>query len=160
MKKFVLIFFALFIGLNVYGQRRRDLTQPIRTNGEPTKQQIEKRDRMMKERREEFIANFMSTLEADEFQKVIIKQHLDSFYEAKLAILKTRFEHRIDREAAVKNLEDTHFLELKELISDGDMTKIKEMIAGGFDEKEVVKEKKKKKRRKKKKNEDDDSDNK
>jgi hypothetical protein len=151
MKKLVLIIFTLFIGLNVQGQRRRDYTQPVRTSSEPTKQQIEKRDRMMKERREEFIANFMSTLEADEFQKVIIKQHLDSFYEAKLAILKTNFEHRLDREAAIKNLEDTHFLELEGLISEGDMKKIKEMVRGGFDEKEFLKEKKKKKRKKKKK---------
>lgn len=151
MKKLVFVLFALLVGLNNYGQRRRDFTQPVRTNSEPTKQQIEKRDRMMKERREEFIANFMSTLEADEFQKVIIKQHLDSFYEAKLAILKTRFEHRLDREAAVKKLEDTHFVELEGLITEGDMKKIKDMVRGGFDEKEFLKEKKKEKRKKKKK---------
>jgi hypothetical protein len=150
MKKLVFVLFALLVGLNNYGQRRRDFTQPVRTNSEPTKQQIEKRDRMMKERREEFIANFMSTLEADEFQKVIIKQHLDSFYEAKLAILKTRFEHRLDREAAVKKLEDTHFVELEGLITEGDMKKIKDMVRGGFDEKEFLKEKKKEKRKKKK----------
>jgi hypothetical protein len=151
MKKLVFVLFALLVGLNNYGQMRRDFTQPVRTNSEPTKQQIEKRDRMMKERREEFIANFMSTLEADEFQKVIIKQHLDSFYEAKLAILKTRFEHRLDREAAVKKLEDTHFVELEGLITEGDMKKIKDMVRGGFDEKEFLKEKKKEKRKKKKK---------
>lgn len=150
MKKVLLILFALFIGLNVYSQRRSNMNDRIpQTNREPTEKDIAKRDKMMKERKEEFIANFLTTLEADDFQKEIIKQRLNSFYDAKVEIFKTKFEHAIDRETAVKKLEDTHFADLKELITEGDMAKIKQMITGGFDEKEVVKEKKKKKKNKK-----------
>lgn len=151
MKKIVLVLFALFIGLNVFGQRSRSMNNRIpQTSREPSKQDIEKRDRMVKERKDEFVANFLTTLEADDFQKEIIKQYLNSFYDAKIAILKTRFEHTFDREQAVKKLEDTHFTDLKELITEGDMAKIKVMITGGFNEKEAVKEKKKKKKKRKK----------
>ena len=44
-----------------------------------------------------------------------------------------------------------HFKDLEELISESDMAKIKEMIKGNFDEKEIVKEKRKKKKKKRRK---------
>jgi len=161
MKKTVFIIFALLIGLNVYGQmgRRNRSNRIPQATREPSEKDIEKRNRLIEERKEEYIENFLTTLEADDFQKQIIKQYLNSYYEAKLAIIKTPFEHHFDRERAMKNLDDTHFSELKELISEGDMAKIKELTKGDFDEKEVVKEKKKKKkkRKKKKKKKDDDS---
>jgi hypothetical protein len=152
MKKIVFIIFALFIGLNVFGQRQRrgNMNGIPQTNREPTEQEIAKRDRLIKERKDEFIANFITTLEADDFQKEIIKQTLNSFFEARVALYKTRFEHSLDRKKAAEQLEESHFKELKELISEHDMTKIKEMLKGGFDEKEVKKEKKKKKKKRKK----------
>ncbi|MFC0604365.1 hypothetical protein [Winogradskyella pulchriflava] len=151
MKKSALIIIALFIGFSAFGQIGRNMNDRIpQTNRQPTEKDIEKRNRLMKERRDEFVANFLSTLEADDFQKEIIRQNLDTYYDAKMAIFKTNFEHHFDREQAIKELDDTHFVELKELISEGDMTKIKEMIKGNFDESEVKKEKKKKKRRKNK----------
>lgn len=154
MKKSVLVLFALCIGLNVFGQRRnRNLNRIPQTRSEPTEQEIAKREREMKERKDEYIANFLTTLEADDFQKEIIKQNINSFFEAKIAIFKTRFERSFEREQAVKKLEDSHFKELEELISKNDMKKIREMIKGDFNEKEVVKEKKKK-RKKRKKNKD------
>ncbi|EDP70545.1 hypothetical protein FBALC1_07298 [Flavobacteriales bacterium ALC-1] len=152
MKKTIFIVFAIFLGLNAYSQVGRNMNDRLpRAQREPTEKDIARRDRMIKERKDKFIANFLTTLEADDFQKEIIKQHLNSFYDAKVEIFKTKFEHAIDREAAIKKLEDTHFVELTELISKGDMAKIKEMITGGFDEKEVEKEKKKKKKKKKRK---------
>ncbi|WP_299126160.1 hypothetical protein [uncultured Winogradskyella sp.] len=156
MKKTVLIIFALLIGLNVFGQMRRNRNSGIpQTTREPSEKDIEKRKRLMEERKDEYIANFISTLEADDFQKEIIKQYLNSYYDAKVALLKIRFEHSLDREKAIKNLDDTHFVDLKELISEGDMEKIKGMIKGEFDENEVVKKKKKEKKRKKKKKKDE-----
>ena len=79
MKKTVLILFTLFIGLNVFGQRRRDMNGIPQTNREPTEQEIAKHKRMIEERKNEFVANFLTTLEADDFQKEIIKQTLLSF---------------------------------------------------------------------------------
>ncbi|MCA0153214.1 hypothetical protein [Winogradskyella vincentii] len=151
MKKIVIALLLLFLGLNVYSQTRRDRMGNPQVSSEPSEQDIEKRKRMIEERKLEYIDNFLSTLEADEFQKVIIKQHLLTYYDAKMAVLKTRFEHSLDRNNAIKALEDNHFKELETVISEGDMNKIQDMIKGDFDEKAVKKEKKKKKKKKKKK---------
>lgn len=160
MKKTLLILFALCIGFSTYGQIRRDRNRIPQTNTEPSDAEIEKRKREVEERKKEFIANFLSTLQADEFQKEIAKQHINSFFEKKIAILKTPFDHSLERKEAIESLENTHFKELEELISESDMTKIKDMIKGGFDEDEVKKKKKKekKKKRKKKKKKEKDSD--
>lgn len=151
MKKAVLFIFALILGLNIHAQsQRRDSNNIPHTNREPTKEEIAKRERDLEERKAEYVDNFLTTLEADEFQKHIIKQNIYSFFDAKLAIMKTRFEHRIERQQAINNLENTHFKDLEELISEDDMSKVKKLIKGDFDEKEVVKKKKKKKRKRKK----------
>ncbi|GAA4243967.1 MULTISPECIES: hypothetical protein [Winogradskyella] len=152
MKKITLVLFALLLGLNIHAQSQRGRTNNIpQTNREPTDSEIEKREREMEERKEEYINNFISTLEGDEFQKHITKQTIVSFFDAKLAILKIKYEHYLDRKAAIEHLEKTHFTELKELISESDMTKITEMIKGEFNEKEVVKKKKEKRKKKKRK---------
>ncbi|WP_405572216.1 hypothetical protein [Winogradskyella sp. Asnod2-B02-A] len=156
MKKLVIIVFAILFGFNLHAQRQRGNMNGIpQTNREPTEQEIAKREREMEERKEEYIDNFLTTLEADEFQKHIIKQNINSFFEAKIAILNTKFEHYLDRVKAIEDLENTHFKDLEELISEADMTKIKEMIKGKFDEKEVAKKKKKKRKNKKKKKDKD-----
>ena len=150
MKKIVIISFALLLGFSVQAQLRRDrMGNPV-VNSQPTQQDIEKRKQMIEERKEEYIANFITTLEADDFQKEIIKQYLDSYYDAKIALLKVKYERSLDRDEAIKQLDNTHFKELEELISKNDMDKIKELIKGNFDEKEVKKERKKKRKKKKK----------
>ncbi|WP_179008306.1 hypothetical protein [Winogradskyella forsetii] len=156
MKKIILIAFALLLGLNIHAQRRRNTTNTIpQTNREPTEEEIAKREREIEERKEEYVDNFLTTLEADEFQKHIIKQKILSFFDEKMVIFKTEFNHSIDRKSAIEKLENTHFKELEDLISEDDMTKIQDMIKGDFDEKEVVKEKKKKRKRKKRKKDKD-----
>jgi hypothetical protein len=171
MKKSILILFALLLCLNVYSQsmgnrnNNRNSSRIPQSNAEPTEQQIAKQKREMEERKAEYIANFLTTLEADDFQKEITKQTISSYFDAKVALFQVRYERSIDRQDAMKNLEKSHFKDLKTLISEDDMTKVNEMISGDFDEKEVVKEKKKKKKKKKKKNkkdedeEDEDEDN-
>ena len=155
MKKIVLVAFALLLGFSTYGQRRRDrMGNPV-IQREPTEQDIENYKRKVEERKEEFIANFLTTLEADDFQKEIIKQYLNSYFDEKQKLYKIKYERSFDRQQAVKKLDDTHFKDLEELISKGDMAKIKEMIQGDFDEKEVKKEKKKKKKRRKNKDSDE-----
>ncbi|MEP5256499.1 hypothetical protein [Winogradskyella rapida] len=148
MKTSLLVIFTLLLGLNVEAQRSRsrDMNNIPQSNREPTEQEIAKREREMEERKEEYIDNFLTTLEADDFQKHIIKQNILSFFDEKMAIFKTQYEHSLDRKEAIKNLEDTHFVELEELISEPDMAKIKEMIKGGFDEKDVKKKKKRQRR--------------
>ncbi|SDH48431.1 hypothetical protein [Winogradskyella thalassocola] len=153
MKKTVLLVFIILLSLNINAQMRGGSQNNIpQSNREPTEQEIAKYEREAEERKEEYIANFLTTLEADDFQKQIIKLNINSFLEKKIALLKTRFEHHLDRDTAIKNLEDSHFLELKELISEADMGKIRELIKGDFNEKEVVKKKKKKRKKDKRKN--------
>lgn len=150
MKNIFLILFTLFIGFNAFGQRHRDMNRIPEPNREPNKEQIAQNERKMEERKEEYIDNFLTTLEADEFQKHIIKQTINTFFDARLEVLKTRFNHSLDRNQAMKDLESTHFSELKELISKDDMSKITDLLKGEFDEKEVVKKKKRKKNKKQK----------
>lgn len=155
MKKIVFVAFALLLGFNTYGQGRRDrMGNPI-VQREPTDKDIENYKRKVEERKEEFLANFLTTLEADDFQKEIIKQYLNSYFDEKQKLYKIKYERSFDRQQAVKKLDDSHFKDLEDLISTGDMTKIKEMIQGDFDEQEVKKEKKKKRKRRKNKDKDE-----
>merc|ERR1711916_33454 len=146
MKNILLAFSLILLSFNSYSQVRRNMNNIPQTSREPTEKEIAKREREVEERTEEYILNFLSTLEADDFQKEIIKQKIYSFFDAKIAIFKTQYDHNLDRKEAIKKLEENHFKELEELISENDMKKVREMIKGDFDEKEVIKDKKKKKR--------------
>ncbi|MEO1033318.1 MAG: hypothetical protein AAFX55_18160 [Bacteroidota bacterium] len=157
MKKLILIALALLLGFSSYAQRRDRMGNPI-VPREPTEEEIAKYQRLIEERKDEYIANFITTLEADDFQKEIIKQYLNSYFDRKEELLKVRYERSFDRQQAMKKLDDTHFKELEELISKNDMVKIKEMIKGDFDEKEVKKKKKKKKKKRKKKKDEEEND--
>jgi hypothetical protein len=148
MKKIVVILLIMFLGLNTYGQMDRSISRTARRTGQTPEQQMERRNEMIEERKNEYINTFMSTLEGDDFQKEIIKQKIHSFYDEKLVLLKAPFERSFDRQQAIKQLEESHFVELKDIISESDMLKIKEMIKGEFDDKEVKKKKKRKNRKK------------
>lgn len=149
MKKAALLVFALLIGLSTQGQSRRDRTGNPVINREPTEEEIAKYEKKLEERKDEFIANFLTTLEADAFQKEIIKQYLNSYFLAKKEIFKINYERTFDKKQAIKKLDETHFKDLEELISENDMNKIKDLIKGNFDEKEVIKKNKKRKKKNK-----------
>lgn len=150
MKKSALLIFALLLAFSTHAQSRRDrMGNPV-INRKPTEEEIAKYEQKLEERKDEYIDNFLTTLEADDFQKEIIKQYLNSYFEAKTEVLKIKYERSFDREQAIKKLDESHFKDLEELISENDMTKIKDMIKGDFDEKEVKKKKKKKRKKKKK----------
>lgn len=163
MKKILLSTCFLLMSISIFAQVAGRRTSPLRnripqSQQEPTEGQIAERERKIEERKQEFLNNFLTTLEADDFQKEIIKQTLEDYFEKKIALYKVQYSVREERADAVKNLDSMHFKELKSLISKGDMKKINDMISGGFDEGEVKKKKKKaKKKRKKKKKDTDDS---
>lgn len=155
MKHIIILMLFVFSFNTIDAQIRRgglgmNRNRMPQTNNQPTEKDIEKHKRMMEERKEEYIANFLTTLEADEFQKEIIKQTLNGFFDEKVALYKEQYDRIFDRNQAVKKLEETYFLELEELISENDMAKIREMIKGDFDENEVKKKERKKKKRKNK----------
>jgi hypothetical protein len=116
----------------------------------PNESQKERMERKIEERKQEYINNFLSTLNADDFQKEIIKQKLISFFDEKIALSKQQYGRSIEYQEAVRKLEDSHFKDIEPMLTEENMAKIKEMIQGDFDEKEVIKEKKKKKDKKKK----------
>ena len=116
----------------------------------PNESQKERTERKMEERKQEYIDNFLSTLNADDFQKEIIKQKLISFFDEKIALSKQQYGRNFEYQEAVRKLEDSHFKDIEPMLTEENMAKIKEMIQGDFDEKEVIKEKKKKKDKKKK----------
>ncbi|MBO3117562.1 hypothetical protein J4050_12445 [Winogradskyella sp. DF17] len=139
----------LFIGLSSFSQVIRNPNGVPNNYRDPTEQELERRDEKMEERKEEYVNNFLFTLEGDEFQKVLVKQRLYTYYDAKKVIFTSQYEHSIERESAIKNLDDTHFKDLEDIISENDMKKIKEFVNGKFDEKAAVKAMKKKKKKKK-----------
>jgi hypothetical protein len=114
----------------------------------PNESQKERTERKIEERKQEYINNFLSTLKADDFQKEIIRQKLNSFFEEKIALSKQQYNRSFEYQEAVRKLEDNHFKDIEALLTEENMTKIKEMVKGDFDEKEVLKEKKKKKEKK------------
>ena len=73
MRKTILLIFTILLGLNINAQRQGNNRSNIpQTNREPSEQEIAKYEREAEERKEEYIANFLTTLEADDFQKQII----------------------------------------------------------------------------------------
>ncbi|MDB9782353.1 hypothetical protein OAB88_04525 [Winogradskyella sp.] len=154
MKKIVFILFTLFVSINIYGQRRRNLNAPPVTSRAPTENDIAKRQREIDERKDEYVANFLKTLEADDFQKEILKQYIDSFYQEKIVIFKGKYSHRDERKKALETLKGLHFVEVKALMSDADIVKLTDFIDGKFDDQVEPEDKKKKKKRRKKKKKD------
>lgn len=130
--KTLVIIFTIGLG-SIYAQ-----------NVAPNASQKELQERKLEERKQEYISNFLTTIDADDFQKEIIKQKIDSFFEKKLALLKLPYKRSVELQEAVHNLENTHFKDIEDIISEDTMSKIKEMIQGDFDEKKVKKEKRKK----------------
>ena len=141
MKKYILTISLLTI---------LSFNKSLSQNVLPNESQKERAERKMEERKQEYIDNFLSTLNADDFQKEIIKQKLISFFDEKIALSKQQYGRNFEYQEAVRKLEDSHFKDIEPMLTEENMAKIKEMIQGDFDEKEVIKEKKKKKDKKKK----------
>ncbi|GAA0745999.1 hypothetical protein GCM10009431_21780 [Gaetbulibacter jejuensis] len=93
----------------------------------------------------EFIENLVSSLSVDDFQKEIIKQKLNSYFDEKQKIHQSNFPSYI-REEKLNELDRTHFTELKDICKDEVIGKIQEAV------KNPLEHKKKNKRKKKNKN--------
>nr|WP_321245506.1 hypothetical protein [uncultured Psychroserpens sp.] len=102
----------------------------------------------MEKKKKEYINDFVGTLKVDDFQKEIIKQQMESYFEEfkKINLLRLReFEHK----ALVQKLDDTHFADLKAMITEEQMEKIMDALKGKWNHSEEKKKKKKEKKRKK-----------
>lgn len=115
-------------------------------NTPPNESQKVRMEQKMEERKQDYINNFLYTLDADEFQKEIIKQKLNSFFDEKIILLKRPYNRSVELQEAITNLENSHFKDIVNMVSEDTMKKIVEMAQGDFNEKEVVKEKRKKRK--------------
>lgn len=115
-------------------------------NTPPNESQKVRMEQKMEERKQDYINNFLYTLDADEFQKEIIKQKLNSFFDEKIILLKRPYNRSVELQEAITNLENSHFKDIVNMVSEDTMKKIIEMAQGDFNEKEVVKEKRKKRK--------------
>jgi hypothetical protein len=107
------------------------------------KKQMEKIEKEMDKRQAEYINDFLSTLEVDDFQKEIIKQRMHSYFEAKKTIYVSE-PKQFKRDQLVEQLDATHFLDIKEMITEDTMSKIMESVKGTASKKDTNKKKKKK----------------
>lgn len=105
----------------------------------------------MENKKKEYINDFVGSLKVDDFQKEIIKQQMESYFEEykKINLLGLReFEHK----AYIQKLDDTHFVDLKAVITAEQMGQVMDALKGKWSHSEEKKKKKKEKKRKKKKN--------
>lgn len=149
----IIVGLMLLCSSNVFGQMY-DQNNPQRvgrqtsvvpqTNTERDPKDVEAE---FQEKLENHIQNFINTLEVDAFQKHIIKQKLDSYYVAKLALLNSGLESRIEFEEKVEVLDNTHFNDLNELTPKNIQDSIQKFIK--IEEMEPANQKKKKNKKKK-----------
>jgi hypothetical protein len=135
MKFLIFSFLSLvFTSNNVFSQ-----------NDEAAKKQMEKMEKEIKIKQEEYVNDFIASLEVDEFQKEIIKQKIHSYFEIRKTIF-TTYTQEFKRNELVEQLDATHFLDIKEMVTEDTMTKIMESVKGTG----AAKDKKKKKKKNKK----------
>ncbi len=135
---FILIFFVAGSAIS-YAQR-----------DDRAKARMERYQKELEKKQEEYINNFVNDLNVDAFQKEIITQRLHSYFEEKKLILTAEIES-YKRKEILEELDRTHFLDLKDIVSKETMQKIDQVIKGEYESSDK-KNKKKNKRKKKNKN--------
>ncbi|SDS46283.1 hypothetical protein SAMN04515667_2234 [Formosa sp. Hel1_31_208] len=107
-----------------------------------------KYEAQMEEKKEEYISDFLATLNIDDFQKEIIAQTMESYFEEfkKINMLGLR---ELERQELINKLDDSHFKDVKTMVSEDDMSSIMDAVKGKWKKNS---KKKKKKRKEKNKN--------
>lgn len=127
-----------FIVLNlspIYGQSQSD-----------AEKQQEAYEKKMLEELDALTNEFLSQLEVDDFQKEIIKQKIQSYYqERKTIYLDTSLKY-FERDEKLSALFVNHFSDIKDLVSEDTMKQIQSFVKDGGAA--IKKEKKKKKKKK------------
>ncbi len=125
----------------------------IAQNSDDAQKQREEFEQQALEKLNERIQMFLATLEIDDFQKEIIKQKLDSYYNKKKVIFMDRSLKYYERDERLMALDNNHFLDIKNMISEDTMNQIQLFIkdAGTTLEKEKKKNEKRKRKTKKEK---------
>ena len=116
------------------------------TQDEAKKQQ-EEFEKKIKEKLEDRIQTFVTQLQVDDFQKEIIKQKLHSYYMEQKAIYQDASLKYFERDEQLNTLSNSHFDDIKSMVSDETMSQIEIFIkdVGATLEKEKKKKNKNKK---------------
>lgn len=130
---------------NTFAQRRTQ-QRPQQTI-DPEKQQ-ERYEEQAEKQKQEYIADFVATLEVDDFQKEIITQHMDTYFEEVRKINRLGLKS-FERNEHIERLDVRHFADVRAIVSEDVMNKIMDAVKGEWDRKEEKKKKKKKKRKNK-----------
>ncbi|MDT0558800.1 hypothetical protein RM697_09080 [Ichthyenterobacterium sp. W332] len=137
MKKIILSAIFLFgICTAIYAQQR---LPPRALN----KEQQVRQKRKLEENKAKYIQGILDQLNADDFQKEIIKQKLNSYFDEKLKIYNVEKPY-FQREQELKDLDESHFKDLEDLVSKDVIEDIKKAIKGKLDKKKEKKKRKKK----------------
>ncbi|MEZ4792322.1 MAG: hypothetical protein R2783_02240 [Gelidibacter sp.] len=123
----------------------------IAQSKDDAQKQREAYEKKAQEELDERIQTFISDLNADDFQKEIIKQKLDSYFEEKKAIYMNNSLKYYERDEQLLTLDNSHFTDIKEMVSDDTMKQIQLFIKDAGTT--LNKQKKKNKKRKNKKKE-------
>ena len=138
MKALFTTFFCYILFINNFYSQASEEKQRLKYEAE------------IEERKQEYISDFIETLDADDFQKEIIKQQMESYFDElkKINLLQLR---KLDHEEQIQKLDDTHFTDLTAMITEAQMSKIMDAVKGKWNHSEEKKKKKKKEKNRKKK---------
>lgn len=138
--RYITVFIFLFVVGTSIGYAQQDEAE--------MKKQIETFQKKLKEDQEERIQKFVSELNTDDFQKEIIKQKLNTYYDEKKLILQDETLKYFEKDEKLSILDASYFSDIKDIISEDTMTAIKNFIKDNTSELKKQKKKKKKKNRK------------
>lgn len=100
----------------------------------------------VEKKKKKYISDLVATLDVDDFQKEIITQSMDSYFDKVQEIQKLNIPP-FEKKGRIESLDITHFEDLKVMISEKTMTKILDALKGKWDKKKEKRDKKKKKRK-------------
>ncbi len=132
--KITLLFFAIN-SLTVVGQSQSD-----------AQKQQEAYEKKVHEQLEELTSKFLGQLEVDDFQKEIIKQKIQTYYQVRKKIYTDQTLKYFERDEQLEALVINHFYDIKELVSEDTMGQIQSFVKDGGAA--IKKEKKKNKKKK------------
>lgn len=118
----------------------------VSQTSESQQKEIERYKEKMEEEMDNFITEFVASLEVDDFQKHIIKQKLYSYFDAKQELYQAHLESYILKERLTE-LDRTHFSDLKDICTEETIQQVQEAVQ--HPQEQIKKNKKHKRKRKK-----------
>jgi hypothetical protein len=106
--------------------------------------QIERYQEEAERRKVEYITNFMTTLDVDDFQKEIITQSLFDYFDELVNINKLGLKS-YERDTYIEGLDKRHFKDVRAIVSEEVMSQIMDAVKGKWDKKADKKKKRKNK---------------